>query len=289
VVGVVTAEETLRRHLVGWDLDLLGSPWSTPSSCLARVRRREDGSLAVLKVPRVEEERTGSRVLHWWSGDGAARVQSIDDDGTVLVEHALRPDVSLVELARRSSADDGSSDLRATRTLVAVAHRLHGRPRVDVPAGVVPLRRWFRELFVRADQVGGFFARAAAVADVLLDDQRDCRVLHGDVHHENVLWFGPARGWLAIDPKGLEGESTFDYANILTNPDRATMLRPGRFRRHVDAVAAATGIEQARLLRWTLAWCGLSAAWHDPSEVDGRAADVVAVGLLAEQALGLAP
>lgn len=46
-------------------------------------------------------------------------------------------------------------------------------------------------------------------------------VLHGDLHHGNVLDFGPL-GWLAIDPKGLHGESGFDYANILSNPDRAS-------------------------------------------------------------------
>ena len=106
------------------------------------------------------------------------------------------------------------------------------------------------------------------------------------MHHENVLWFGEERGWLAIDPKGLEGESTFDYANILTNPDRSTMLRPGRFDEHVDLIAAATGTARERLLRWTFAWCGLSAAWHQRAGSTGQAADVVRVGLLAEQALG---
>jgi aminoglycoside/hydroxyurea antibiotic resistance kinase len=42
-------------------------------------------------------------------------------------------------------------------------------------------------------------------------------VLHGDLHHGNVLDFG-LRGWLAIDPKGLLGERGFDFANIFTNP-----------------------------------------------------------------------
>ena len=279
-------DEAIRRHLGRWELDLVGAAWSTPSSRLARVRRRADGSLAVLKVPLVDEERVGSRVLHWWSGDGAAPVLDADADGVVLMTHAEDHGASLAAPARSASPPGWGSDLRAMQTLVEVAQRLHRHPQVEVPAGVVPLRQWFRELFARADQVGGFLARAAAVADALLDDPRDGRVLHGDIHHENVLWFGPGLGWLAIDPKGLLGEPAFDFANILTNPGRATMLRPGRLLSHVELIAASTGIERERLLRWVVAWSGLSAAWQRSLRPTGYAADVVAVGLLAEQALG---
>jgi streptomycin 6-kinase len=60
---------------------------------------------------------------------------------------------------------------------------------------------------------------------VLLAEPREVGVLHGDLHHGNVLDFG-VRGWLAIDPKGLLGERGFDFANIFTNP--ISQIRPGR-------------------------------------------------------------
>nr|WP_232530656.1 aminoglycoside phosphotransferase family protein [Microlunatus antarcticus] len=264
----------------------MGGSWTTPSSCLARVRRRVDDTLAIVKVPLVEEERVGSGVLAWWSGDGAALVHAIDDDGAVLIELAEDSDTTLADLARHASPPAWASDQHATRTLVSAARRLHQHPQADPPAGVVPLRRWFRDLFSRAEEVGGFFARAAALADELLEDQRDLRVLHGDIHHGNVLWFGRARGWLAIDPKGLLGESTFDYVNILTNPDRATMLRPHRLIEHATLISEVSGVDRNRLLHWTIAWTGLSAAWyHSEHGLDGFAADMMRVGLQAEQAL----
>ncbi|WP_373298360.1 aminoglycoside phosphotransferase family protein [Paludibacterium paludis] len=34
--------------------------------------------------------------------------------------------------------------------------------------------------------------------------QRCHRLLHGDLHHDNVL-FDSSHGWLAIDPKGVIG------------------------------------------------------------------------------------
>jgi streptomycin 6-kinase len=99
----------------------------------------------------------------------------------------------------------------------------------------------------------------------VMAEPREVGVLHGDLHHDNVLDFG-ARGWLAIDPKRLVGERGFDFANIFTNPDLADPTRPvaaepGRFARRLAVVADATGMERERLLRWILAWTGLSAAW----------------------------
>jgi streptomycin 6-kinase len=80
-----------------------------------------------------------------------------------------------------------------------------------------------------------------------------------------VLDFG-ARGWLAIDSKGLVGERGFDFANIFLNPDLAGPARPvatalKHFSRRLQIVAAAAGLEPARLLRWITAFAGLSAAW----------------------------
>ena len=112
---------------------------------------------------------------------------------------------------------------------------------------------------------GGILRHCAAAARHLLDSPRDIRVLHGDLHHGNVLDFG-SQGWLAIDPKGLLGERGFDFANIFTNPDLAdashpVATAPDRFARRLVVVAETAGLERRRLLLWILAWAGLSAVW----------------------------
>jgi streptomycin 6-kinase len=115
-----------------------------------------------------------------------------------------------------------------------------------------------------------------------LAESRDPVVLHGDIHHGNVLDAG-ARAWVAIDPKGLRGERTFDFVNILRNPDAATALAPGRFLREVEVVARAAALDRRRLLEWTLAFAGLSAAWRI---ADGERPELdLAVAGLAEVAL----
>jgi streptomycin 6-kinase len=101
--------------------------------------------------------------------------------------------------------------------------------------------------------------QAASTALELLAEPEEVVVLHGDIHHGNVLDFGP-RGWLAIDPKGLVGERGFDHANLFCNPDLASATAPGRLARQATIVAEAARLDRRRLLRWILAWAGLSAA-----------------------------
>jgi streptomycin 6-kinase len=168
-------------------------------------------------------------------------------------------------------------DDEASRILCAVAARLHV-PRPGPPPDLVPLARWFEALAPAARTQGGLLAQADAAAQALLADPRDVVVLHGDIHYGNVL-DGGERGWLAIDPKGLLGERTFDFVNILRNPDAAVALTPGRFGRQAEVLAAAASVEHRRLLDWTLAFAGLSAAWH---LADGTPADLdLAVARLA--------
>jgi len=106
----------------------------------------------------------------------------------------------------------------------------------------------------------GILRCAATTASHLLANQRDTVVLHGDIHHGNILNFG-LRGWLAIDPKGLVGERSFDYANIFCNPDQEMATMPGRLLRQTQVVAQIAQLPQRRLLAWKLAWAGLSAAF----------------------------
>jgi streptomycin 6-kinase len=120
--------------------------------------------------------------------------------------------------------------------------------------------RWFDALKPAAEVCGGILRLSAATASKLLATPRDVMVLHGDIHHGNILDFGP-RGWLAIDPKGLSGERSFDYANILCNPDHETATMSGRLAHRIELIAKAAALERARLLQWILAWAGLSAVW----------------------------
>ena len=268
-------------YLSRWKLIPDGSPIITTNARLLPVRY--GGEPAMLKLAIAEEERAGHMLMghmlmEWWDGDGAARVLARADEA-VLMERA-KGTATLADMAYAGQDDE------ACRKLCAVAARLHA-PRAKPIVGLVPLSRWFRELEPAAASHGGILARCAESARTLLTEPREVVVLHGDLHHGNVLDFG-VRGWLAIDPKGLVGERGFDFANTFTNPDlddptRPLATRPGRFLRRLEVVAEAAKLERKRLLYWILAWTGLSAAWFlgdgDPAAINLQIAELAAAEL----------
>ena len=108
-------------------------------------------------------------------------------------------------------------------------------------------------------------------------------VLHGDLHHENVLDFGTA-GWLAIDPKGVVGERAFDLVHHLFDPDDPNPPDMQTIERQVALTADLAGVNRSRLRQWLLAWAGLSATWW---LADGdNAAPALAVAAAMAQPLG---
>ncbi|QBH96515.1 3'-kinase [Limnobaculum zhutongyuii] len=238
-----------RDYITLWQLTEDGEPFHTHSSWLQRVY--SGNRLAMLKIPLSAEERRGSRLMVWWNGQGAAQVLK-QDDNAMLLEY-LSGDQSLVEMAI------GGQDDRATRIICQVTNRLHAQP-IPSDSELVSLPEWFKSLFLAAKHQGGIFSRAESIASRLLSQPQDIRMLHGDIHHGNILDAGE-RGWLVIDPKGLSGERGFDFANIFCNPRADIATNVQQFARRLEIVSEVANIKRSRLLAWIISWSALSAAW----------------------------
>ena len=258
-----------------WRLRPEGDPVVTASSTLTAVQR-SDGEPAMLKVAHLDEEVRGSDLLIALDGEGAARVLR-HERSALLLERAAGGR-NLVEMV------DAGCDDEATRIICAAAAAIHratddvlGR---DEPPELIDLPTWFSHLFAEADGLGAFHRRGAELAAALFEGPREAVVLHGDLHHGNVLDFGE-RGWLAIDPKGLIGEAAFDYCNLLCNPSHERALQPGRLERQFGVVVASAGLEPERLAQWLVAWCALSSTWFAIDDDERLADSAAAIGELA--------
>lgn len=245
----MTVADIFEPWLRRWALVPDGAPIITPGSRLLPVRLNDRP--AMLKVALDVDEKYGNRLMTWWDGDGAAQVLAHHEDG-LLLERAMGSR-SLMHMAMNGEDDE------ASRILCSALARLHA-PRETPPPPLVELGPWFASLRIATAQHGGLYALSLQTAENLLANPQDVVVLHGDMHHDNVLDFGQ-RGWLAIDPKRVRGERGFDYANLMCNPDLPTATDPARFRRQLDVIVEAAGLDHRRLLQWVLAFAGLSAAW----------------------------
>lgn len=233
----------------------------TFSSRIWKVRLA-DGSPAIVKDLKpfddVEDELRGAHYLAWRNGEGAVRLLGLDGQ-RMLLEYA----------GDRHLVDDLNElgDKAATDIAAEMIARLFAPCDTPLPPDLQPLRARFASLFRKAKADcnagdGSLYVEAAEIAERLLDNPRDVRPLHGDLHHENIMH--GARGWLVIDPKGVLGDPGFDAANLFYNPlDRDDLcLDPERVAHMAAVFARALGQDVPIILDHAIAYGCLSAAWH---------------------------
>ena len=257
----VTALPTLVEECrARWSLEL-GAPFENLSYNLVVPARGPRGAPLVLKLgvpcPELLSE---AAALRLFGGSGAVRL--LDHDaarGALLLERVL-PGIPLAEL---------QSDAEATRT---AARLMLGLWREPPAAHSLPtLAEWFRafaRLRVSSAAVGGPFPTELAekaeraFAELNASSER-LVVLHGDLHHANIL-SSSRGGWVAIDPKGLCGDPGYEVGPFMLNrlpagaPDSALReIMGGRL--SIFAEELRTGRE--RLAGWAFCHAVLSAVW----------------------------
>lgn len=122
--------------------------------------------------------------------------------------------------------------------------------------------------------------RAAKMFRELAASQHSRVLLHGDLHHENILR-DDARGWLAIDPKGIVAELAYEFAAPLRNPDLSSVT-PERLNARVEIICARLKLERRRVLGWAFARNTLVALWVDRNpQPYGRGFEQAALSALA--------
>ena len=246
---LIKARNKLDFAKKNWQLLDDGEVFKTHSSLLQPVIYK--GIKAVLKIPVSAEECRGSALMVCWNGNGSVQVLQYDENA-LLMERAVGTR-SLKQMVIEGYEDE------ANRIICSVAAKLHAVKCRRI-AELIPLPVWFNALKPAADKYGGILIRCKEAANQLLNTPVETVVLHGDIHYENILDSGSS-GWVAIDPKGLIGESGFDFANIFCNPNMEIATSPERLSRQVKLIADEAALDPKRLLNWIIAWAGLSAAW----------------------------
>ena len=221
-----------------------------------------DGAPAVLKLSFPEDRELGTQLeaLKLCDGRGIAKLLRFDLKGGAMLLERCEPGMPLTTV---------EDDKEATYIAAGVMEELwrpappeHPFPSVgDWPKGFDRLRRSYGG--GTGPMPEALVARAEALFAELIPSQTETFLLHGDLHHENVLSAG-RRPWLAIDPKGVVGERAADTAALLHNPVELLLREPepGRcLRRRVDLLSERLGLDRARVHRWGLAQAVLAAYW----------------------------
>ena len=246
----------LNNYLTAWNLSHPQLLMQTMTSHIYTVTHETETVILKLLSPSEIDEQRGAVALRCFDGHGAVRLLRYDE-GAQLMEYAAGDE--LVTLVERGEDDN------ATHIIAHVIQQLHNVPQNISHHGLIMLEHWFEALFNKAasDRQAGFdsiYVRSASLAERLLVDPRDVRVLHGDIHHRNIR--KAPRGWLAFDPKGLVGERTYDCANTLCNPVMPELVHnETRLLTNAAILADTLALDLSRVLAFTYAYACLNASW----------------------------
>lgn len=221
-----------------------------------------DGGEAVFKVWVVHPELLSEiEALRLWNGRGIVRLLKSDPVRGAMLLERLRPGKELADL------DD---DAQATRIAAEVMGKLwiptppNPNGRLCTTAGWAGALAKLRQEFDGG--TGPFSSRLVEAAErlftELLDSSGPPMLLHGDLHHWNILT-AEREPWLALDPKGLIGEAEYEVGALLRNQfPHQSQAETARFTaRRLDILQEMLGFERQRMLGWSAAQAVLAAWW----------------------------
>jgi streptomycin 6-kinase len=227
--------------------------WVAPALC-------DDGTAAVLKLSFPNDEfRAEAEALRIFDGRGAARLLRLDLDRGAMLLECLEPGVPLTTVGDDEEATSIAAGVLGQ--LWRPVQRDHPFPMVsDWARGLERLRRHFRG--GTGPLPAALVEEAEALFAELIPSQAEPVLLHGDLHHFNVL-AAQRQPWLAIDPKGVVGEPAYDTGAMLHNP--AELLDgpyPGRIlQRRLDQLAEELSLDRSRVRGWGISQAVLAAYW----------------------------
>lgn len=298
--------ELVSSYLERWELTVTGE-FPLCHSYVVPVDRA-DGRACVLKiqptdVPEIEGARRELLGLRLGAPISVGVVEEDAANGTLLLDRA-RPGTSLEDMAERDDDaatvalatvirdygrpldEPGSLGLRPFEELAEAFERFdrgrHGRvarrkaadpteTRLSVVLGTDEIGTAVPAMRSARDTAGGVLAE-------LLADHEPPYLLHGDLHHGNVL-ADEQRGLLVIDPWGLYGDRSVDVAPALHNPlefvARTADVR-SLVRRRLSIFAEVLDVDKEHLTAWCYVYNVIRALWtlEDSDEVSENDAGV---------------
>ena len=160
------------------------------------------------------------------------------------------------------------NDIDAIKILCESIKELH-KASIPESHNFYHLSELFNTLDQKLDIPDEVLAKAKHLRDKLLSTTTEEVLLHGDLHHDNILKNGDS--WLIIDPKGFIGDPAFEPAAYLCNPI-PELLQENQPREiitnRINICSAELGVDSQRIADWLYVKSVLCWAWSLEDNLD---------------------
>lgn len=219
-----------------------------------------DGSEAVLKIGLFKDKDflTEAEVLKAFNGGGIVKLLKEDLENQAILIERIRPGIPVSTL---------ENDEKATRIMASVMKRLWVKlpKNHNFPTLTAWFRgfEWYKTNFKNGPIPENLLEQAEELFRSFVENPLDQYLLHGDLHHENVL-SSEREGYLAIDPKGVVGEREYETAAGLRNPYQKLIKANNLeaiLKRRIDILCEELEFDKKRIQEWGIAQTVLSVIW----------------------------
>ncbi len=201
-----------------------------------------------------------------------ATAKVIVDDGHMIIMQRAVPGGTIKDYFP-------DNDSEATKILCACIKTLH-KASMPESHNFYHLSELFKTLDQKLDIPDEILAKAKHLRDKLFSTTTKEVLLHGDLHHDNILNNGDSKSrhssksedeWLVIDPKGFIGDPAFEPAACLCNPIPELLQenQPSEIiENRIKICSAELGIDSRRIADWLYTKSVLCWAWSLEDNLD---------------------
>jgi streptomycin 6-kinase len=190
-------------------------------------------------------------VLRFFENSGAMKL--IDaTDGALLLRRAV-PGNSLMEYL--PDREDESIEIAAN-----VVRKLHSAN--GVLENFTPIEELLNDFHKKWNIPDRFISKAQRISQYLLETTEQKTVMHGDLHHDNILC--DCTEWKVIDPAGIAGDLVYEIASFMINPidkiwkcENAVAIIQNR----IQKFSSLLNVDPHRILQWTFVKSVLCWIW----------------------------
>ncbi len=257
---------TVQTYAKKWDLQVF-PPFENLTYTYVAPAVRADGAEAVLKIGFFKDDEflSGVDALSVFNGEGSVKLLEEDKEGFVVLLEKIDPGVPLSSLA---------DDKEATGIIAKVIKKLH-KP-LSKNHNFITVNQWTKELreYQKDGKEGSIpmylVNKAVALFDELIETSKPAVLVHGDLHHDNIL-SSDRDEWLAIDPKGIAAEPAYETAAMVRNPYKKISKTENLgqlFKERIFILSEELNVDPRRIHKWGFAQTVLSSVWT--TRDDGR-------------------
>lgn len=223
-----------------------------------------NGEMAVIKMaPDNNVLEKEAHCLECFSR-GSAKIYAFDEGHHTILMERLQPGNSLKSLVR--NGDDELATRIIAQTILEL--QFQQNPKYTFKH----LSELGKTLKILKNHVDNrLLSKAQTWFRELSSDRSQDVILHGDLHHDNILASGSV--WKAIDPHGYVGDPTFEVGSMIFNPyDAFPEDRPLHtiIERRLKILGEELPFDPQKIQAWAFCRTMLSAAWtfEDHNKVD---------------------